>query len=149
LFLLKNSDGVSGLSSQFIVGVALAGAACCGIAPALPDAKTTITVIAGGVLLQSLTALLSRPTTRFEWLCVGALAGGVLCWTWLQGAQQRGDADRMSLALTLLAAAKAVSAAYAFTSHPAFAHGRDLATVAVIIGGLLFLRIWLPGAVAR
>lgn len=149
LFLLKNSDKVSGLSSQFIVEMALSGAACCGIALALPDAKTSITVIAGGVLLQSLTALLSRSTTRFEWLCVGALAGSILMWIWLQGVRQGGDADRISLALTVLAAAKALSAAGAFAVHPAFAHGRDLATVAVVIGGLLFLRIWLPGAVAR
>jgi len=149
LFLLRNTDRVSGLSSQFIVAVALAGAACCGIALALPDAKTTLTVIAGGVFLQSLAPLLSRSATRFEWLCVCALAGAVLWWIWLQGVRRRGDADRMSMALTVLVASQALSAVYAITAHPAFAHGRDVATVAVTLGALLFLRIWLPGALGR
>jgi hypothetical protein len=125
----------------------LAGAACCGIALGLSDTKTTLTVIAGGVLMRSLVGLLPSAAFPREWLLVSGLAGGMLWWIWLQSPRSRGDANRMSRALTILVAAEALSALYVFATRPSIIRARSLATVAVSIGALLFLRIWLPGAV--
>jgi hypothetical protein len=146
LFWAKNGR-VSGLSTPLVVSLALAGAACCGIALGLSDTKTTLTVIAGGVLMRSLVGLLPSVAFSPEWLLVSALAGGVLWWIWLQSPRVRGDAGRISLALTVLVAAEALSAAYVFATRPSAIRARSLATVAVFIGALLFLRLWLPGAV--
>jgi hypothetical protein len=147
LFWLKNGAKVFGLSTPLVVSLALAGAACCGIALGLSDTKTTLTVIAGGVLMRSLVGLLPSAAFSPEWLLVSGLAGGVLWWLWLQSPRSRGDAGRMSQALTVLVAAEALSALYVFATHPSAIRARSLATVAVTIGALLFLRVWLPGAV--
>jgi hypothetical protein len=148
--------GVTNLSSKFVVSLTLAGAALCGLALALPDSKTTTTVIAGGLLLRSLMALLftatspgGRTAAPFEWLCVSALAAGVLWWTWLQSPRARGDAGRLSLALTVLVAAQALSAVYVFGTHPSNVHPRNLASLAISLGVLLGLRVWLPPAVGN
>jgi hypothetical protein len=154
LYGLTNSNIVSNLASQLVVSLALASAALCGLALALPDSKTTVTVIAGGILLRSLMALLfaatslgARVPASFDWLCVSALAAGVLWWTWLQNPRARGDASRLSMALTVLVVAQALSAVYVFASHPSIVHPRTLATSAISLGALLGLRLWLPAAI--
>jgi hypothetical protein len=123
LFWLTNSGESSVLSSRFAVAMALTGAACCGVALALPDSKTTITVIAGGVLLLFLMGLLPASTSvggRFtaSWLCLSVLAAGVLWWLWAQSPRARGDAGRLSMALTVLVAAQALNAIYVFAIFP-------------------------------
>lgn len=146
LFWTRNGR-VSGLSTPLVVSLALAGAACCGIALGLSDTKTTLTVIAGGVLMRSLAGLLPSAAFSPEWLLISGLAGGVLWWLWLQSPRLRGDAGRMSQALTVLVAGEALSAVYVFATYPSAIRARSLATVAVTVGALLFLRVWLPGAV--
>jgi hypothetical protein len=154
LYSLTNSNIVSNLSSQLVVSLTLAGAALCGLALALPDSKTTATVAAGGVFLRSLMALLPisasagvRSTATFEWMWVSALAGVVLWWIWFQSPRARGDSMRLSMALTVLLAAQAFGALYAYATHPSNVHPRNLATLAISLGVLLGLRAWLPAAV--
>jgi hypothetical protein len=154
LYRFTNSNMVSNLSGQLIVALALAGAALCGLALALPDSKTTITVVAGGLLLRSLMALLftvTSPRVRsaapLEWLCVSALAAGVLWWIWLQKPLARGDSGRLSMALTVLVAAQALGAFFVFGTHPSNIHPRNLAASAISLGVLIGLRVWLPAAV--
>ena len=148
--------GLTNLSSQFLVSLALAGAALCGLALALPDSKTTITVVAGGLLLRSLMALLftasalrGRSATPFAWLCLSALTAGVLWWIWLQSPPTRADASRLGMALTVLVGAQALSALYVFGTHPSNVHPRNLATLAISLGVLLALRVWLPTAIGK
>jgi hypothetical protein len=143
LFWAKNGR-VAGLSTPLVVSLALAGAACCGIALGLSDTKTTMTVIAGGVLMRSIAGLLLTASFSPEWLLLTGLAGGVLWWVWFQSPPARGDAGRMSLALTVLVVADALSAVYAFATHPLAIRTRSLATVVIAIGALLLLRSWLP-----
>src|SRR5260370_31807381 len=72
LFWAKNGK-VAGLSTPLIVSLALAGAACCGIALGLSGTKTTLTVIAGGVLMRSIAGLLQTGAFSPEWLLVTGL----------------------------------------------------------------------------
>jgi hypothetical protein len=154
LYGLGHSNVVSSLSSQLVVSLTLAGAAFCGLALALPDPKITITVVAGGLLLRSLMALLftanalgARAAAPFEWLGVSGLTAAVLWWIWLQTPRARGDSSRLSMALTVLVAAQALSAIYVFAIHPSTVHVRNVAALAISLGVLLALRAWLPAAV--
>jgi hypothetical protein len=151
---LSRTNILSSLSSQLVVSLTLAGAAFCGLALALPDSKTTITVVAGGLLLRSLMALLFTATSLgannpspFAWLGVSGLTAAVLWLLWLQSPPVRGDSNRLSMALTVLVAAQALSAMFVFAIHPSSVHPRNLATLAISLGVLLALRAWLPAAV--
>ncbi len=127
---------------------ALTGAACCGIALVLPDPKTTLTVIAGGVLLHSLlilrVLLLGRFRIPFDWLLVLALSAGALWWIWAMIPRERGDAGRLSIALTVLVAAYLIEEIYVFARYPDSIQAKNLAILAIAAGTLLCLRVWLP-----
>ncbi len=137
---------------------ALTGAACCGMALSLPDPKTTLTAIAGGVLLPSLFILQVFLTGRFrvpfDWLLVLALSIGALWWIWAMIPRERGDAGRLSTALTVLTAGYLMEEVYVFARYSQAIQAKNLAIVAIAAGSLVGLRVWLPslvgdGAAAR
>jgi hypothetical protein len=151
LLWLRKAPLAAGLTSRLGVYGALAAGACCGLAVALPDAKTSLTVIFGGLLMRSLVgiALVSsagRGAAPLIWLGICGLSAGVLWWLWFDQPRERSDASRMSMALTVLASSEALSAVYGYSTHPSLIQVRQLATLAIIIGALLFLRVWIPGA---
>lgn len=154
LLLLGNRPAAASLTGRLGVYAVLAAGACCVLAVALPDAKTSLTAIAGGLAMRSLVAMLFLPpglrtVVRPEWLAICGLSGGALWWLWRHEPRRRGDASRMSIALTVLAAAEALSAVYGFAGHPAAIQIRTVAPAAIVLGSLLWLRMWIPAAIGE
>jgi hypothetical protein len=151
--LLKLSDRSLSIALTNNIGVyaALAGAGCCGLALALPDMKSSLTTIAGGVCMRSVLGLAlgtaGPRTISAGWLVLCGVSAMVLWWLWLDRPRERGDAARMSMALTVLVSAEALSAAYGYASHPSQLQVRRLAILAIVIGSLLWLRVWIPSAI--
>jgi len=76
-------------------------------------------------------------------MCEPAVAASITC------VGERSDAARMSIALTVLVSAEALGAAYGYASHPAMIQVRRMATLAIVIGTLLCLRVWIPSAIGN
>jgi hypothetical protein len=152
LLRLGNSSLPTTLTNNLGVYAALAGAGCCGLALAMPDMKSSVTTIAGGVFIRSLLGLVLGSSAAARQMAVGLLVLGglsaiVLWWLWLDRPRERGDSARMSMALTILVSAEALSAAFGYASHPAQFQVRRIAILAMVIGSLLGLRAWIPGAI--
>ena len=129
----------------------LAAAGCCGLFLALPDGKTSLTAIAGGICMRSLLGLLVVPATlgpiSIGWLAICGSSAFVLWWLWLGRPREPGDAARMSMALTVLVSAELLSAAYGYASHPSRMQTRQMAILVIVIGSLLWLRVRIPSAI--
>ena len=128
---------------------ALTGAGVCGLALALPDTKTTLTVIAGSVLPHSVLRMFlgGRARISFDWLLVLGLAAGAVWWIWLMIPRERGDAGRLSIALTVLGAGYLLAEIYIYARYPDAIHPKSLAILAIVAGSLVGLRVWLPGMI--
>ena len=83
------------------------------------------------------------------WLVLCGVSALVLWELWLDRPRERSDAARMSIALTVLVSAEALGAAYGYASHPAMIQVRRMATLAIVIGTLLCLRVWIPSAIGN
>jgi hypothetical protein len=154
LLRLGNSSLPGAVVSRLGIYAALAGAGCCGLALALPDAKTSLTAILGSVVMRSVLALLLGSSRGLGvipigWLVLCGVSLLVLWELWLDRPRERGDAARMSMALTVLVSAEALSAAYSYGTHPALIQVRPLAMLAIVMGALLCLRVWIPSAIAN
>jgi len=95
--LLRNGSAYSSLVVQFVGYLALAGVGGCGLAWALRDRKSTLTFLAGGLLLRSAISVLAMlfmgqsTMLLVEWLLVGMAGAGVLWQVWKTGPREAGD----------------------------------------------------------
>jgi hypothetical protein len=154
LLRLGSSSLSISLTSNLGVNAVLAGAGCLGLALALLDMKSSLTTIAGAVFMRALLGLALGSAAGPLQLALGllillGLSTLVLWWIWLSRPRERDDAARMSMALTVLVSAEALSALFGYASHPAQFQVRRMAILAIVIGSLLGLRAWIPSAIAN
>ena len=147
-----NGSSFSFPVSQFVTDLALAGLAGCGVLWALQDRKSALTFLVGGIALRSLIRVLAMIFTGatavllLEWLIVCAASIAGLWWIWQKRPREAGDGNRLSIALTALLGAELATVAYGIAIRPAYMRSTDLIAAAIVIGGLVLLRVKLPRA---
>jgi len=151
LFLFSGY-GSSVLTGRLLTSLVLVGLASFGVRWVLPDRKTILTFLVGGVSLRSLIRVLAiiltsqSLTVVFGWLIVGVASTAALWSIWKQNPRQAGDGSRLTLALTALIGAELTTIIYGFLVNPAYTRAPDLLAAVVVTGALVVLRLKLPAA---
>lgn len=152
LVMFINLGSPSSYVGRLLTNLALAGLAACGLVAALRDRKTTLSFILGSMVLRApirlLSALFTMPPAVFlmGWVILGAACAVALWQIWQKGPREAGDADRLSVALTILIAAEALTVAYVFVRPGPSMPSTELIGVAIAIGALVWARLKLPAA---
>jgi len=139
--------------SQFVTDLALAGLAGCGVFWALQDRKSALTFLVGGIALRALIRVLAMIFTGatavllFERLIVGVGAVVALWWIWQKSPREAGDANRLTIAMTVLLGAELATVIYGIAVRPAYMRSPDLIAAAIATGALGWLRVKLPRAI--